>query len=338
MAFSVYELMKNDTRHQHFLPRVEQKLNALNPQAKARNLRIYSFRLVDRETYSLALESPNGRSIDGNLSLFDLFSFDVSGGGRVRLNFESLFRKYEANIELHTKGLLAKLNSRSSDIKAEIIDLFAAKLLNFVRNPFCIPKVLNTFPNLASYQPIDRALLDSYRRIVSGKKPHQAHLCRQLDISDQQYVEWLRVLFVLLMQTGEERPNLFEGMIKGLMEDRKMQVTAFVCEYDNDRCLLSDRGYSQPIPDGEHMAFSFNLCSNAFIDYTFADVGKLMQGRASPEFLAHALTSFENRPQVRLNVTPIRNNMPMLARYNRRVIEQCYERVYCSTKDGVVLE
>jgi hypothetical protein len=142
---SGYELVENETRNQHFLPRVEQKLNALNPQAKARNLRIYSFRLVDRETYSLALESPNGRSIDGNLSLFDLFSFDVSGGSRVRLNFESLFRKYEANIELHTKGLLAKLNSRSSDIKAEIIDLFAAKLLNFVRNPFCIPKVLNTF-------------------------------------------------------------------------------------------------------------------------------------------------------------------------------------------------
>jgi len=77
-ALSVYELMENETCNQHFLPRVEQKLNALNPQAKARNLRIYSFRLVDRETYSLALESPNGRSIDGNLSLFDLFSFDVS--------------------------------------------------------------------------------------------------------------------------------------------------------------------------------------------------------------------------------------------------------------------
>jgi hypothetical protein len=54
------------------------------------------------------------------------------------MNFESLFQKYEANIEDHTKGLLGKLNSRSGDIKAEIIDLFAAKLLNFVRNPFSI--------------------------------------------------------------------------------------------------------------------------------------------------------------------------------------------------------
>jgi hypothetical protein len=59
--------------------------------------------------------------------LFDLFSFDVPGG--------------------------------SGDMKAEIIDLFAAKLLNFIRNPFCIEKVLNSFPGVASYDPTDPALL-----------------------------------------------------------------------------------------------------------------------------------------------------------------------------------
>jgi hypothetical protein len=35
-------MLENDTRNQHFLTRVEQKLNALNPQAADRNLRIYS--------------------------------------------------------------------------------------------------------------------------------------------------------------------------------------------------------------------------------------------------------------------------------------------------------
>ena len=87
----------------------------------------------------------------------------------------------------------------SGDIKAEIIDLFAAKLLNFIRNPFCIEKVLNSFPGVASYDPTDPALLADYRRIVSGKKPHQAHLCTELGISDVQYVEWLRLLFMLLV-------------------------------------------------------------------------------------------------------------------------------------------
>ena len=151
------DLLENDTRNQHFLTRAEQKLNAMNPRADARKLRIYSFKVVDRENYTLALESQNGRLIGSNLSLFDLFSFDVPGGSRLRLNFESLFHKYEGYIETHTKNLLAKLNTRSGDVKAEIIDLFAAKLLNFVRNPFCIEKVLNTFPRLASYNPSDPA-------------------------------------------------------------------------------------------------------------------------------------------------------------------------------------
>src|SRR5271169_1979992 len=129
-------MLENDTRNQHFVTQGEQRLNALNPQADPRNQRIYSFEVVDRENCNLALESPIGRPIGSNLSLFDLFSFDVPGGSPMRLNFESLFHKYEGYIEAHTRSLLAKLNTRSSDIKAEIIDLLAAKLLNFVRNPF----------------------------------------------------------------------------------------------------------------------------------------------------------------------------------------------------------
>lgn len=157
--------LANVTRNQHFLTRAEQQLNAMNPQANARKLRIYSFKVVDRENYTLALESPSGRLIGSNLSLFDLFSFDVPSRSSVRHNFESLFHTYEANIEAHTKSLLAKLNARSSDIKAEIIDLLAAKLLNFVRNPFSIVKVLNSFPGLASYEPMNPALVADYRRM-----------------------------------------------------------------------------------------------------------------------------------------------------------------------------
>jgi len=330
-------MLENETRNQHFLTRVEQKLNAINPRAGARKLRIYSFEVVDRENYTLALEIQNGRLIGSNLSLFDLFSFDIPGGSSLRLNFESLFHKYEADIEAHTKNLLAKLNAGSGDIKAEIIDLFAAKLLNFVRNPFSIVKVLNSFPGIASYDPTDPVLLANYRRIVNGRKPHQAHLCAQLGISDAQYVEWLRLLFLLLVPLADGHPNFFEQMIKNLLENRKMHVAAFVCEYDRAGCLLSDRGFSQPIEDGPHMAFSFNLCATAFIHYHFSDPATLLQGKASPEFLANALANWERLPQKQIDVTFLRNNLDMLARYNRRVVEQCYKRVYCSVNDGLVL-
>jgi hypothetical protein len=72
----------------------------------------------------------------------------VPDESRLRLNFESQFQKYEGNIKPHTESLLSKLNAGNHDVRAEIINLFAAKLLNFVRNPFSIVKVLNTFPGL----------------------------------------------------------------------------------------------------------------------------------------------------------------------------------------------
>jgi hypothetical protein len=327
----------NETRNQHFVPQVEQKLNASNPDSTSGKFRIYSFRITDREAYRIELEAPRGRAIASALSMLDLFSFDVPGGGPLRMNLEALFHKYEANIAIHTKDLLEKLAAGSADIKTELIDLFTAKLLNFVRNPFCIQKVLNSFPGVGLYEPTDPELLAVYRLIINGQKPHQAHLCRQLDVSRETYVEWLRLIFVLLMQTGDVRPNLFEGMIKGLFEARDTQAAAFVWTYDQDVCLLSDRSYCQPIPGGPHMAMSFNLCATAFVDYIFADAATLVEGRAAPAFVAHALAAWRQRPQATINVTVTKNNQPMLARYNRRVVEQARERVYCAAKAGIVL-
>jgi hypothetical protein len=84
---------------------------------------------------------------------------------------------------------------------------------------------------------------------------------------------------MVLMPMAECRPNFLDETIKNLLENRKMHVAAFVCEYDSDCCLLSDRGFSQPIADGPHMAFSFNLCATAFVDYIFADPATLVHGK-----------------------------------------------------------
>jgi hypothetical protein len=85
------------------------------------------------------------------------------------------------------------------------------------------------------------------------------------------------------------------------------------------------------------MAMSFNLRSTAFVDYVFSDAATLVEGRAAPAFVANALAAWRERPQATINVTVTKNNRPMLARYNRRVIEQARERVYCAEKTGIVL-
>jgi len=81
------------TRNQDFVPRVEQKLNAINPGSANGKFRIYSSRIVDRQAYQIALENPRGHAIASTLSMLDLFSFDVLRGGRIRMNLEALFHE-----------------------------------------------------------------------------------------------------------------------------------------------------------------------------------------------------------------------------------------------------
>ena len=115
-------------------------------------------------------------------------------------------------------------------------------------------------------------------------------------------------------------------------------VAAFVCEYDSARCLLSDRGI-QPAYRGRpaYGVLVQSLCHRLRGLHLRRSQTTLVQGKASPEFIAQAIASWERLPEKQINVTFLRNNLDMLARYNRRVIEQCYKRVYCSVKDGLVL-
>jgi hypothetical protein len=329
----------NSTRNQHFVSRVEQKLNACNPASESGQFKIYSFRLVDRERYQVALEQPRGRSIDSTLSMLDLFSFDVAGGRRLRSNFEQLFHKYEHGIERHTRSLLEMVSRNQFNVNEELVELFASKLLNFVRNPFCIEKVLNSFPGVASLEPTDAALLATYRKIIAGERPHQANLCAQLGISDQRYEEWLRTIFMLLAPINPDGGNLFEGVIKGLFENHASHLAAILGVYDEPGVLLCDRGFAEPIAASPKiMAMSFNLSSTAFVDFAFADAATLVEGRANPEFLKSALDNWKKRAMPTVNLTVMRNDRAQLARFNRRVVEQCHSRIYCSVKDQLVFD
>jgi hypothetical protein len=71
--------------------------------------------------------------------MLDLFSFDVGDSG-VRANFERAFWDYEARIGELTNGLLKAHAERSSAINQEIFDLFVAKIVNFVRNPYSVTR------------------------------------------------------------------------------------------------------------------------------------------------------------------------------------------------------
>jgi hypothetical protein len=161
----------NDTANQHYVSQIEQRLNSLNTNAALRNRRIYSFTIVDREAFVLSLDSSNGRLISQNLVIRDLFSFDVIRDNTSRFNFETLFQQYEADMESNTAALLRKLDQGSGDIKKEILEIFVAKFINFLRNPYSVKKVLDTIGSVLRFHPTEPELLARYNAVLAGRKP-----------------------------------------------------------------------------------------------------------------------------------------------------------------------
>lgn len=309
--------LQDVTINQHFVPQVEQRLNAINPSAKTENQKIYSFSLTDRESYSIRLDSEKGFKISNTLSLNDLFSFDVLGKEATRYNFEKLFSPYETNIKSNTKNLILKLSCQNADVKSEILNIFLSKFINFVRNPYSIKKVLNTFASLKNIYPTNPIHYKNFKRVLNGRKPHQSYLCEQLNISAEEYRDWLAIIFLSLTSFEENQPNFLEQMIKGYYENPEIAIGVMIYTYDDKTCLLSDRGYSSPFPENEHQAWDFNLYSHGFIRYAFIDL--------------EAHTS--KRTPKSIKVYHENNNLSALEQYNKQVVNQCHQKVFNSSSE-----
>jgi hypothetical protein len=312
------------TKNQHFVSQVEQRLNALNPAARPENQRIYEFEIVDRDQHHVRLVTPNGRLISNSLSMFDLFSFDVADNG-VRANLERVFGTYEAKISELTAKLLRARAARSNTINQEIFDLFVAKMVNFIRNPFSVAKVLNTFSVMGQHHPTDPQIYAEYERILTGRRPHQAYLCAKLGISDDQYGAWLRVLFMLLTPLAGGQATMLEQALGALYEDRDHALHIHLHTYSAERCLLSDRGWTVPVPEDHHLVFDFNLSAQAFIRYAFLDYEAAL-GYPLPPMIRQGLSL---GPKV-VQLSYLHDDLVSLDVFHRRIIEQSFERAFSS--------
>lgn len=250
---------EDPTVRQHFVSQVEQRLNAINPSAEDRNQKIYRFRLVDREDGTLSL--PSKAKISGNLLLHDLFSFDRVPGSSLRANLEKTFQEYERSIELNSRSIIQKITSVSggNDFDREAEELFRSKLLNFFRNPFSVKKVLNSLPDLMkNMHPTDPDRYREYLRVLNGDKPQKQHICQALDITEQEYEEWLRSLFFMLNPMIAGQPSFYDQMVSALRGNRETFLMVTVFTYSAEACLLSDRGFVIPFEDDEHDGWGFN--------------------------------------------------------------------------------
>jgi hypothetical protein len=323
------------TKRQHYISQVEQRLNAINPDAKPRNQRIYEFEIVARDEHIARLTGVKGRAISGTLSMFDVFSFDVGTDGATRANFEDAFARYETQLMTMTAALLRAHQTQSSEVAQELFGLFVAKMVNFIRNPYSVVKMINTFGVLAQLTPVNPVIHAAYQRILKGRRPQQAFLCKMLGISDDQYSVWLRLLFMLLTPLADGVSNLFEQSLNSLLVQKDHALHVHIHVYQTERCLVSDRGVTSPIPQEAHLVLDFNLCAHAFIRYAFLDYHAVL-GRPIPEGVLAGLHSGPKQVQV----SYLTDDYAALDVFHRRILEQSYERIYCSTAQpyGVVVK
>ncbi len=318
--------LENETKNQHFVSQVEQRLNSIPGQPGL----IYALKVVDRESYSTRLTKNAGESIRLSLSAQDLFTFDRIDE-RLRRNYEALFQRYEQDLGMHSEALLQKLQRGESEIKDELLSVFAAKLLNFVRNPFCVRPMLDTFRAVTTYQFTDQALRDADALVLAGSRAQEAEVCARYAITPGEYHLWLRTLFMLLSETADEH-NLFEHALKGLLESSKVEVIVYHMTTSNseDVCLLSDRGLNklpvELVGGASATMLEFNISSRAFASFTFCDPKDFVaKNHLPPEVAALAAAQ--------VTVRRVENDLRNLRAYNRRTIYQCAERVFssCST-------
>ena len=322
--------LKDITKNQHFISQTEQRLNALNPSAKKNNQKIFSFSVVDRESYKTTLDSSKGFKISNTLSLMDIFSFHVLENELKRYNFEKLFHQYESSIQLNTESLIAKLPNINSDIKPEVLNLFVSKFLNFIRNPYSIKKVLNTFPSLQNMRPTQPAHYQNFKKVLNGRKPQQQHLCKLLGVTEKNYADWLSIIFLLLTSFKENQTNFLEKIIKELYENPNNYISIFVYTYDEETCLLSDRGYSNFTPEGDFtgLGLDFNLNSNSFIRYFFGNLDSL----APKNIPKSIIKKYKSNPK-KISFKHKINDLNELKKYNKHVIYQCHEKIFSASKD-----
>jgi len=144
------------------------RLNAIERSAAKRNPRIHSLAVQNRAQWQLKLEHPRGTRIGRTLSHVDLFSFDVLDDRR-RANLEETFQGYEETIAEQSKTLHEMVAAGEQTRVEDVLQsLFIAKLLNLLRNPFCVRKVLSTIGPAAEYSPTDPGLSAAYSRVLHG--------------------------------------------------------------------------------------------------------------------------------------------------------------------------
>ncbi len=154
---------------------------------------------------------------------------------------------------------------------------------------------------------------------------------KRLGINDQQYEQWLRIIFMLLMPIDHsEHFNYLENTIVGMFNQPATKVGAILYTYDKPCCLLSDRGYNFYSLGKNEEVWEFNLNSKAFIRLVLTSLDDLFDGLLPAKYLNLAREMKHD-----ISLYHRHDDSAELANFNRTTIYQAARSVL-SASDTVI--
>lgn len=313
------------TKNQHYVSQSELRLSSINPGLENKLQKIYKFSIVNRENFQLSA----GKKIliSSVLSHSHLYSFGFEGGSF--RNLERLFGVYEVDNSALTKKILDKDYVDAVEVFDVMQRMFCLKWLNVVRNPFGIKQTLAFSSVFKGKQPGAEDLQRVYQLIDAAPIALREHISNSFGVSLEEYEEWLKILFLMLMDV-EDGETFLIGLVRRIFKESSIFVSVFVFTYDNEICLISDRGHAMPGDD----TYLFNLSKNAFAIFSFADMTKSIGPyRIRDDQVRNVVDKGLN-----MKVSYFHEDKEALANYNGHVVYQCFANVFSAEKNPTKIQ
>lgn len=254
-------IFSNETKNQHYVSQVEQRMNAINKNASNKNMRIYKFTRNEQGQFGTGESS----KIENNQCDNDLYTLAIKDNNRK--NLENLMNRLESDYSNAVSKVETSCRSHKDDkgmLSVDIDDIkkiLAIKMLTRFRNPYLIKETLR----LISFT--NELILDDDRHFEALVALHKAknnidYLSNKYKVTKSEYISWLNTLVGLLLPVKDD--GLFLGMIDEFFEAPEFGKIACIYYYDTDCVLLPDCGTLEMECDNS-ITFGFNVTSKIFI-------------------------------------------------------------------------
>ncbi|EGJ9180915.1 hypothetical protein JE354_002550 [Salmonella enterica] len=280
------KIFTNNTINQHYLSRVEQRLNSHNKNAHPRNQEINIFDIEDIKALGFNA-TPATKKIAVTLMGQDLFS--IRTGKDKRLNLENLMCPLESGFSEAVDAFISNnaFEETSSEEKTQSLKkILSLKLLSTFRNPYYIERTLRIL-NFGTNFILDSnehlsALINLYKKNNNIKR-----LSKAFNVSEQTYISWINTLIALLLNS-ERNKSIIEGMVNEIFMANEFIHFITLYTYDKDVVFLPEAGMYETA-DYHSMQYFINLSSRAFLlinSYAVSNFGKMKMGPDLYQFIA----------------------------------------------------